>query len=262
MYQTYKHIANEIEWSERKKTLLTVCMRSNLFIHSLCVYIQFLSFPHLNMYAVCVYVCECAPCQWCKNRWAAEAAATTTSHYQFDTIDTWKRWKMHTRTQITKHMLTTTTNTGTHTRTHHSNQSRLLFYDALLLLLPLRSSFSIPQAHPLYLRLLFFFCSLSLFFSDSVCIHMYASLIRIIFIRFTHFTYDTIRCLTGSCISFFGLFASFAIYNLSIVNYLSKSFTTDCRLNIVIRTHTRMKRDNNSLQFIHANDIFGVIMYI
>lgn len=92
----YKLTANGMNGArERKRTKplwRRACVRTFLFIRSMCVcalvYIQFLSFPHLTNVWMCASVSRVNG----KKRWTV----TAPSLYEFDTIHTWKRWKIHT----------------------------------------------------------------------------------------------------------------------------------------------------------------------
>lgn len=95
--------------SERGKTLLTVCMCSNLFIHSI-----FFILPP----SVCA--CECAPCQWCKIRWAAVSSTSSSSDNNNNiALPIRHHWYVKTLKNAHSHR------THTHTRTHSNTCSQI-----------------------------------------------------------------------------------------------------------------------------------------
>lgn len=187
---------------EKEKTLLTVCMHFEPFYSFIVCIFNFYPSPIwiCVFYAsVCVYVClwMCPVSMVCKIRWAAVAAATTTSHYQFDTIDTWKRWKMHTRTGDTRSNIEYE---YWHIHTPLKSKSFAFLWRELFAISTPAQQFSIP--HKLILSIHIF---VAVFFVH--CRHFLLAYIRVThshnFIRFTHFTYYIYSLLTGSCISFF-----------------------------------------------------------
>lgn len=132
---------------------------------------------------MCARACECAPCQWCRIRWAAVSSISSDNnialpirhHWYVKTLKNAHSYRTH--THAVKHMLTYT---DTHTGTHHSNQSSLLFYYAVLPLLPLRSSFFHSTSSSSIFVAVFFRFIVVMIFIFIGFVYTYASLIRII----------------------------------------------------------------------------------
>lgn len=143
-------------------------MRSNLFIHSLCVYSIFILPPSEYM---CAFV-NVARVNG-KNRWAAAVAATTQHRITNSTPLIRENVEKCTLAQNTQTHMHTNTNTDTPLK----SKSFAFLWRVIATSTPAQQ-FSFPQTHPL--SSLLFFVHRRHFFVYSVCVYTFASLIRII----------------------------------------------------------------------------------